>query len=113
MGWKSTQNFNQLLGVSLRNLWTYIYPKWAEKYLDKWISWVKDSELEPLVKFAKGLDRDRKEIMACIKHRITSARLEAFNGTIDRIVRKACGYRDLEYLYLKIRQEAAPPVLQT
>lgn len=102
-----------LLKDALRNLWTYIYPKWAEKYLDKWISWVKDSELEPLVKFAKGLDRDRKEIMACIKHRITSAKLEAFNGTIDRIVRKACGYRDLEYLYLKIRQEAAPPVLQT
>jgi len=102
-----------LLKDALRNLWTYIYPKWADKYLSKWISWVKDSEIQPLIKFAKGLDRDRKEILACIKHRITSAKLEAFNGTINRIVKRACGYRDLDYLYLKIRQEASPPVLQT
>ncbi|HDL85119.1 MAG TPA: ISL3 family transposase, partial [Candidatus Acetothermia bacterium] len=40
------------------------------------------------------------------KHHITSAKIEAFNATIARIVRRACGYRDLEYLYLKIRQEA-------
>jgi hypothetical protein len=33
-------------------------------------------------------------------------RLEDFNNTIDRIVRKTYGYRDLEYLFLKIRQEA-------
>ena len=100
-----------LLKDGLRNLWTYIYPAWASKYLEKWISWVNDSGLTPLIKFAKGLHRDRTEVLACIKHRITSAKLEAFNGIIDRIVRKACGYRDLEYLYLKIRQEASPPVL--
>ena len=27
------------------------------------------------------------------------------NGVIKRIVYKACGYNDLDYLYLKIRQE--------
>ena len=102
-----------LLKDALRKLWTYVYPGWAGKYLDKWIYWVNESGLTPLVKFAKGLDRDRAKVLACIKHRITSAKLEAFNGIIDRIVRKACGYRDLEYLYLKIRQEATPPVLQT
>ncbi len=31
---------------------------------------------------------------------------KAFNGVIKRIVYKACGYNDMEYLYLKIRQEA-------
>nr|HDM58900.1 hypothetical protein [Bacillota bacterium] len=39
------------------------------------------------------------------KHHITSTKIEAFNATIARIVRRACGYRDLEYLHLKIRQE--------
>jgi len=102
-----------LLKNALKSLWTYIYPKSASKYLDKWISWAKESMLKPLIKFAKGLDRDRKEILSFIRHRVTSAKLEAFNATISRIVKRACGYRDLDYLFLKIRQEASPPVLQT
>ena len=72
----------------------------------------KETELVPLVSFASGLDRDRKEILSFIRHRITSAKLEAFNATISRIVKRACGYQDLEYLFLKIRQERCPPVLQ-
>ncbi|MGE4558675.1 MAG: transposase [Desulfobulbus sp.] len=47
-----------------------------------------------------------------MKHLVTSAKLEAFNAPINRIVKRACGYRDFEDLYLKIRQEAAPPFLQ-
>lgn len=31
---------------------------------------------------------------------------EPSNATIARIVRRACGYCDLAYLYLKIKQEA-------
>lgn len=97
-----------VLKDSLKKLWAYVYPKSAEKYLNKWISWAKQTELQPLITFAKGLDRDRDEILSFIRHRITSAKLEAFNATISRIVKRACGYRDLEYLFLKIRQEAAP-----
>ncbi len=102
-----------LLKDALKSLWTYVYPKSAGKYLDKWVSWAKESDLKPLVKFAKGLDRDRKEILSFIRHRVTSAKIEAFNATISRIVKRACGYRDLDYLFLKIRQEGCPPVLQT
>ena len=102
-----------LLKDALKHLWTYRYPKWADKYLDRWISWAKATDLQPIINFAKGLNRDRSEILSFIKHRITSAKLEAFNGVINRIVKKACGYRDLDYLFLKIRQEASPPVLQT
>ena len=45
-----------------------------------------------------------------IRHRITSAILEASNATIFRIVKLACGNRDLEYLFLKIKQEYRHPV---
>ncbi|MCP4347658.1 MAG: transposase, partial [Desulfobacterales bacterium] len=41
-----------------------------------------ESMLEPFVKYAKGLDRDRAEILSFIKHRITSGKIEAFNATI-------------------------------
>jgi transposase len=101
-----------LLKDAFTTLWTYVRPKWASKFLDNWIDWAKETGLKSLVRFAKGVDRDRNEILAWIKHRITSAKLESFNATINRIVKRACGYRDLDYLYLKIRQEAAPPVLQ-
>lgn len=101
-----------LLKDAFSTLWTYVRPKWASKFLDNWIEWAKETGLKPLIKFAKGVDRDRDEILAWIKHRVTSAKLEAFNATISRIVKRACGYRDLEYLYLKIRQEASPLVLQ-
>ena len=102
-----------VLKDSLKRLWTYVYPKSAEKYLDKWISLANETKLQPLVSFAKGLNRDRKEILSFIRNRITSAKLEAFNATISRIVKRACGYRDLDYLFLKIRQEAVPDDLQT
>jgi transposase len=101
-----------LLKDAFNTLWTYVRPSWASKFLDNWIEWAKETGLPPLIKFAKGVDRDRAEILAWIKHRVTSAKLEAFNATISRIVKRACGYRDLDYLYLKIRQAATAPVLQ-
>ncbi len=65
-----------------------------------------ETGIDALQKFARGLDRARDGILTFCKHRITSAKIEAFNATIERIVCRACGYRDLGYLYLKIRQEA-------
>ena len=59
-----------------------------------------------LKKFTKGLDRAREGLLSYCQHRITSAKIEAFNGVIKRIIYKACGCNDLDYLYLKIRQEA-------
>jgi len=102
------ENLNKayVLKDALKVLWTYKYAKSASKYLDKWISWALETGVEALRKFARGLDRARDGILAFCKNRITSAKIEAFNATIGRIVRRACGYRDLAYLYLKIRQEA-------
>ena len=102
------ENLNKayVLKDALKVLWTYKYAKSAGKYLRKWIAWAMQTGIEVLQKFACALERERDGILAFCKHRITSAKIEAFNATIGRIVRRACGYRDLEYLYLKIRQEA-------
>ncbi|MBW2647135.1 MAG: ISL3 family transposase [Deltaproteobacteria bacterium] len=104
------ENLNKayVLKDALKVLWTYKYAKSAGKYLHKWIAWAMQTGIEVLQKFACALERERDGILAFCKHRITSAKIEAFNATIGRIVRRACGYRDLEYLYLKIRQEAVP-----
>jgi len=105
---KINENINKvyILKDSLKILWTYKYRKSAERYLNKWISWAKESGLKVLQAFAKGLNRARKAILNFCRYPITTAKLESFNNTIDRIVRRACGYQDLEYLFLKIRQEA-------
>ena len=79
---------------------------WEGKYLDKWIGWANETGIDELIRFAKGLNRARDGLLSYCKHQITSAKIESFNATIKRIIRKACGYRDMDYLYLKIRQEA-------
>ena len=94
-----------LLKDALKRIWDYRYTKAAKNYLEKWVDWAYESKLTPFVKFAKGLWRDRAEILSFIKHKVTSGKIEAFNGTIERIIRRGCGYRNLEYLFLKIRQE--------
>lgn len=71
----------------------------------------KETEVKPLVKFAKGVGRDRSELLAWIKQRVAFAKLEAFNAPLSRMVKRACGYQDLEYLNLKIRLGALSPVM--
>ena len=102
------EDLNQayILKDMLRQLWTYTYKACAGKFLDKWIELAKDTGIDELKRFAKGLNRAREGLLSYCQHRITSAKIEAFNGVIKRIVYKACGYNDLEYLYLKIRQES-------
>jgi len=94
-----------LLCEQLRLLWDYQHRGYAERYLRDWVSWARESGLRPMIRFANGLWRDRESVLSYIRHGITTGPLEAFNGTIERILRRACGMRDLEYLFLKIRQE--------
>lgn len=105
---KMNENLNKayVLKDALKVLWTYRYEKCADTYLKQWVKWAKETGISILQKFANGLYRAKDGIIAFCKHRITSAKIESFNAKIDRIIRRACGYRDLEYLYLKIRQEA-------
>ena len=102
------EDLNQacILKDMLKQLWTYTYKACASTFLDKWIGLAKETNIAELITFAKGLYRARDGLLSYCEHRITSAKIEAFNGVIKRIVYKACGYNDMEYLYLKIRQEA-------
>jgi len=104
---KVNENINKayIIKDALKVLWIYKYPKSAGKYLDKWVSWARETRLAILQTFADSLNKARDGILNFCRYAITTAKLESFNNTIDRIVRRACGYRDLDYLFLKIRQE--------
>ena len=99
-------NQTYILKDMLKQLWTCKYKACASKCLDSWIALAKKTGIARLKKFAKGLDKAREVFLSYCQHRITSAKIEAFNGVIKRIIYKACGYNDLDYLYLKIRKEA-------
>ena len=95
-----------ILKDALRRLWDYKYPKAAAKYLAKWCRWAAVSGVEQLRSFARSLLRAKDEVLNYCEHRITTARLEAFNNLVSRIIHRACGMQDLDYLFMKLRQES-------
>jgi transposase len=98
----------EMLKDDLRQLWAYRYRAWAERWLRRWADWAMSTSIEPVRRFARGLLAAKDEVLAYCKHRITTARLEGFNNLISRAIHRACGVRDLHYLFLKLRQESLP-----
>lgn len=98
----------ELLKDDLRKLWTYTYRAWAERHLKRWVDWALSTSIAPLKRFARGLLGAKEEVLNFCKHPITTGRLEAFNNVVSRIIHRACGVRDIEYLLLKLRQESIP-----
>lgn len=82
--------------------------------LDDWCGIAKAAGISGLAKFVKTLQAHRTGICAYADHPITTARLEAGNVSIALLRRRARGFRDMEYLKLKIFQlntEDAPSFL--
>jgi transposase len=99
-------NVAHVLGEALGELWTYVKRGWAAKYLAQWVGWAKDSGVAAVRRFAKSLVKAKDEVLNYCKHRITTAQLEGFNNLISRIIHRACGVTNLDYLFLKLRQES-------
>lgn len=95
-----------MLKDDLHQLWACRNQRDAEAWLDGWIDWALSTTIEPLRRFARGLRRSAHGVLNYFKHRITSGPIEAFNNLISRTIHRACGIRDREYLYLKLRQES-------
>ncbi len=100
-------NCVHVLKEELRRLWDYIYGAWARKHFNQWIEWAREaSEIAPLQRFAHSLERSKEQILNFFNHRITNGLIEGFNNLISRINHRACGHSDLEYFWLKLRQES-------
>jgi transposase len=64
----------------------------------------------PLRKWHDSLRSHRDEILALAEHRPPTGRLEALNNNWETVVRRARGYRDYDYLLLKLRFMTANPI---
>jgi len=100
-----------LLKDAFKKLWDYKYPRAAAKYLERWCGWAAVSGIEALRRFGRSLLKAKDEVLNFCRHPITIGPLESFNNTVSRIIHRACGVTNLDYLFLKLRQESLEPDL--
>jgi len=86
----------------LRLFWQQANLKQAAAFLDDWCARAKASGVKMLAKFAKTLDRHRTGLLNYYQYPITTAALEGTNNKIKTMKRQAYGFRDKEFLKLKI-----------
>lgn len=93
-----------LLKESFGQLWSYTSRTWAMKFWDKWKEQLKWSRLEPYKKFAKMMDNHMDGILSYCDAKLPLGYIESANLKAKNIIRRAYGYRDKEYMKLKIIQ---------
>lgn len=93
-----------LLKEQFSQLWDYKTETWARKFFENWKRQLRWQRLEPFVKFARMIDKHWDGIVShCeLQHNIKLGYVEGANNKIKVIQKEAYGYRDDEYLELKI-----------
>lgn len=101
-----------LLKESFGQLWEYKRAGWALAFFKKWKEALKWQRLAPYEKFAKMIERHWSGLMAYCEeeNKPPMGMVEGLNNKIKVLMRKAYGYRDDEYLYLKIVASFLPPL---
>ena len=92
-----------VLRDELKQLWFYRRPAWALKAWQSWFDQAQDSGIAALKLFACRLHSYLHGIVARCRHPLNTSVVEGINNTIKVIKRRAYGYRDEEYFFLKIR----------
>jgi transposase len=93
-----------LLKESFGQLWSYTYKGAAKRFWGNWKEQLKWQRLEPYKKFAKMIDRHIDGILGYCDKKVSLGYIEGTNLKAKNIIRRAYGYRDKEYMKLKIIQ---------
>ena len=93
-----------LLKESFDQLWYYERPGWARRFFDNWRDALRWQRLEPFEKFARMIEAhwDGIEAYCNEENKVPLGFVEGINNKIRTIQRRAYGFRDEEYLRLKI-----------
>lgn len=86
----------------LRQIWQQDNKATARRVLQDWIRRAEASGIKLLQKFAATLAMHREGILAYYDYPISTGPLEGTNNKIQTMKRQASGYRDQEFLKLKI-----------
>jgi len=105
-------NTAYLLKESFGQLWDYRSEAWARRFFDNWKASLKWQRLKPYEKFAAMIERHWEGIVSYCKpeNKVSLGCVEGLNNTIRVIQRKAYGFRDEQYLAMKIITHFLPPL---
>jgi len=93
-----------LLKEEFGQLWDYESETWARKFFNNWKRKLKWQRIKPFEKFALMIERHWQGIISHChpENKVKLGFVEGVNNKIRVIQRRAYGYRDEEYLKLKI-----------
>jgi transposase len=97
-----------LLKESFDHLWSYSSKTWATKFFRHWVEQLKWSRLKPYHKFAHMIETHLDGILNYCDKKISLGFIESANLKARNVMRMAYGYRDKEYMKLKIIQACTP-----
>lgn len=90
------------LKEELRQLWSQPGKDAAQKHLQDWILKAYATGIGPLKKLANTMLTHARQILSYFDHPISSGIMEGINNKIGRLTRLAYGYRDVDFLHLRI-----------
>ena len=96
-----------LLKEQLAHLWDYTYEGAARRFLITWLRALRGQRLPAFQKVAKLLLRHLDGLLAYCHEKVPFGTVEAINGNIRAMLRRGRGYRDHEYLLLKVQKATA------
>ena len=87
-----------LLREQFNQLWSYLSPFWAGKFLDQWCTQVMRSRIEPMKKVARSVRKHRTLILNWFraKGQISNGIVEGFNNKAKLTTRTAYGFRSFK-----------------
>ena len=98
-----------LLKEDFNGLWTYVYPAWAGKFIDRWTLQAMRSQLTPMKKAAKMIRKHKPLILNWFKARnhLSSGVVEGLNNRIKVTVKKSYGFRTFNVLQIALFHDLA------
>lgn len=93
-----------LLKESFSHLWSYRNKTCARRFFAAWVKDLRWMRLKSYEKFAKMVEKHLDGILAANDKKVKLGYIEATNLHARNVIRRAYGYRDKEYMKLKIIQ---------
>lgn len=84
--------------LALARFWEITFPSDAERYLKQWYFWATHSRLEPVIAVAKAIKRSWQGVLNYTNSRITNGVVEGLNSKIKTAMKRAYGFKSLNYL---------------
>ena len=93
-----------LLREQLEQLWGYTYEGAASRFLTTWLRALRWQRLPAFEKLGRLLLTHLDGLLAYCHEKVPFGVVEAINGNIRAVLRRGRGYRDHQYLLLKVQQ---------